>query len=132
MARMFTNQENLSRVDAVALLRAELLKITSSDVSICKVAAERGIFCKGFKRDGEGALRARYDWLDVRRPDMTREELEELANRWQLARQELHDVPLSCDVQVKEHDTCGGWDDFTEAELSRFILDLTKRHVTVV
>ena len=132
MARMFTSQERLSRGDAVALLRAELLKITTPDLSICKAAAERGIFCKGFKRYGEGALRARYDWLDLRRPDMTREQLEELANRWQLARQELHDVPLACDVQAKEHDTCGGWDDFTAEELSRFIFELTKRHVVVV
>jgi hypothetical protein len=29
------------------------------------------------------------------------------------------------------HDTCGGWDDFTGEELSRFILELTHRTVVV-
>ncbi len=44
---------------------------------------------------------------------MTREDLEEVANRWQLARHEVNALPTACDVQQIEHDLCGGWDDFT-------------------
>jgi hypothetical protein len=39
---------------------------------------------------------------------MSREELEDLDNRWQLARQIVGDLPIACDVQQKEGDSCGG------------------------
>src|SRR4051794_7763491 len=98
-----------SKQEAIDLLRSELLKLTDDDNSICKVAADRGIFCKGFQRYSEGGLRRRYEWLQKQEPEIPRDELEDRANHWQLARQELHEAPLACDVQQKEHDVCGGW-----------------------
>lgn len=121
----------LSRADAIALLRAALVKIAGPDTSVCKAAADRGIFCRGFRRHDEPALRAQYKWIDERRPGMSRADLEELGDRWQLARQELHQLPTACDVQTEEHDTCGGWDDFSAEELAHFIFELTKKRVAV-
>jgi hypothetical protein len=115
----------------VALLRAELSKLTDDENSICKVASERGIFCKGFHRHSDGGLRRCYSWLDKRRPGSSREELEDLANRWQLARQIVADLPIACDVQQIEHDSCRGWDDFSNEELSGFFKELTGRSLSV-
>jgi hypothetical protein len=108
-----------------------MLKLTDDESSICKVAAERGIFCQGFHRYSDGTLRRCYSWLDKRRPGLSREELEDLANRWQLARQEVDQLPLACDVQQKEHDSCGGWDDFSNEELSGFYHELTGRRLVI-
>jgi hypothetical protein len=131
MSSTLPTQVAVPRSEAVALLRNELLKITDDDNSICKVASERGIFCHGFQRNSDGGLRRCYAWLDKRRPGMSRAELEDLANTWQLARQEVDQLPLACDVQQKEHDSCGGWDDFSNEDLSRFYHDLTGRDLVV-
>lgn len=131
MSSTLPKQVAVPRSEAVALLRNELLKITDDDNSICKVASERGIFCHGFQRNSDGGLRRCYAWLDKRRPGMSREELEELANTWQLARQEVDQLPLACDVQQKEHDSCGGWDDFSNEDLARFYHEITGRDLVV-
>jgi hypothetical protein len=131
MAAIAPNPHSISRAEAISLLRNALMRIAGPDTSICKVAADRGIFCRGFRRYDEAGLRSEYKWLDDRRPGMSRDELEDLGDRWQLARQELHQLPTACDVQTHEHDTCGGWDDFTTDDLSRFILEVTKRRVVV-
>ena len=121
----------VTRNEAVSLLRDELSKLTDDDNSICKVASDRGILCQGFHRHSDGGLRRCYSWLDKHRPGMSRPELEDLANRWQLARQEVDQLPLACDVQQNEHDSCGGWDDFSNEDLSRFYLELTGRDLMV-
>jgi hypothetical protein len=131
MAAVATKASPMSRAAAIALLRAELVRIAGPDTSVCKAAAERGIFCRGFRRDDEMALRIRYKWIDERRPGISRDDLEDLGDRWQLARQELHQLPTACDVQAEEHDTCGGWDDFSAEELARFLFEVTKKRVVV-
>ena len=131
MAAIAKKPESISRGDAISMLRSALVKMAGPDTSICKVAAERGIFCRGFRRFDDAALREEYKWIDERRPGLSREELEDIGDRWQLARQEVHQLPTACDVQMQEHDTCGGWDDFTADELSRFIFEITKRRVAV-
>ena len=62
---------------------------------------------------------------------MSAQELEDLGNRWQLARQDVREAPLACDVQTIEHDLCGGWDDFTDDDLARFYAEVFKKQVTV-
>ncbi len=62
---------------------------------------------------------------------MSRPELEQIANYWQLAQQQVHGLGFACDVQTRLHDTCGGWDDFTNDELANFYADLTGRQVAV-
>lgn len=131
MAATATKPVPMSRAAAIAMLRAALVRIAGPDASICKAAAERGIFCRGFRRHDDAGLRAQYKWIDERRPGISRDDLEELGDRWQLARQELHQLTTACDVQAEEHDTCGGWDDFSAEELSRFIFEVTKKRVVV-
>lgn len=123
--------EYVSRSSLIVALRNELSRRANGEMSICKLAAQTGVFCKGFRRYSDAELRARFAWIAGRNPDATRTELEETADRWQLARQDVVGVATACDVQQLEHDACGGWDDFSDAELSRFLLDLTGRKAEV-
>jgi hypothetical protein len=131
MGRIEPREDAITRSEAISLLRSELMKLTDEDTSICKAAAEKGIFCHGFNRFGDGELRRRFSWLGDRARTLPREDLEEIANRWQLARQEVCDVRIACDVQQKEHDTCHGWDDFSTSDLARFYFELTGRSVVI-
>ena len=121
----------ISRQTAVSQIRESLEMLTDEETSICKVAAEHGIFCHGFKRYTDNELRRRYGWIVRKRPEMTREELEEIANNWQLAQQQVHDTDFACDVQTKLHDTCCGWDDFTNEELEGVYQQVIGREVRV-
>lgn len=122
----------IDRTEAIDGLRAELLKRMDGDKSACRYAAEHGVFCRGFARYSDGELRQRYDWIARRRPYLSRGELEAIADRWQLARQEVGELPIACDVQQRLHDTCGGWDDFSNEELSRFLFELSGKNLAVV
>jgi hypothetical protein len=121
----------ISRADAIDILRNELLRRAGDDKSACKVAAEQGIFCHGFARYTDAELKRRYDWIARRRPKISRQELEEIADRWQLARQEVEKRPCACDVQQSVKDTCRGWDDFSNEDLSRYCFELTGKDLVV-
>lgn len=118
-------KQDARRAELIDLLRGKLLELVSGENSICKAVAERGIFCRGFLRFGDAELRQHLAWIDRQLDDHSREELEDVADRWQLARQEVRQLPLACDVQQIEHDVCHGWDEFTNGELSRFLLELS-------
>ena len=120
-----------SRTDLIDLLRQELVRRADGEMSACRVAKEQGIFCQGFARYTDLDLRRRYDWIARRDPNMSREELEDIADRWQMARQEVASLPTSCDVQQKVHEACRGWDDFSSEELSKFYLEMTGKEVVV-
>lgn len=124
--------ETTTRADLIGRLRAELARCTDIETSICKAAAERGIFCNGFKRYTDDELRDRYWWIVRKNPSMTREELETVANDWQLAQQEVFEEPFACDVQQRVQDTCRGWGDFPNEKLSRFYFQLTGKEIKVV
>lgn len=128
---MATTSETLSRQELIAALRDELAHRTNGDMSVCRLAAEKGLFCKGFRRYSDDELRERYGWIVQRNPQVSREQLEAVADQWQMARQEVEQVPTSCDVQQIEHDVCGGWGDFPAEELARFFFELTGRRVVV-
>ena len=130
MAQPQTKPEFISRSGLIAALRDELGR-RAGDMSICKLAAQTGIFCKGFRRYSDAELKERYGWISKKNPDMPRAELEAIADRWQLARQDVIDAPTSCDVQQVEHDACGGWDDFGDDQLAGFLRELTGRSVVV-
>jgi hypothetical protein len=125
-------QASIERTAAIDLVRSELLKHTDNETSACKFASQRGVLCRGFVRFSDAELQKKFSWITRRRPEMTREELEEMANRWQLARQDVKAMPLACDVQQLEHDMCRGWDDFSNDELSRFYGELTGKTIVVV
>jgi len=132
MSRTQPKPESVNRGEVVNLLRSELVKRTDSETSACKFSAERGLFCRGFARFNDEEMKRKYSWITRRRPEMNREELEEIANRWQLARQDVDALPVACDVQQIEHDMCRGWDDFSNDELARFYTELTGKPIVVV
>jgi hypothetical protein len=123
--------ETISRDELITRLRGEFAKYTDVENSICKVAADRGIYCTGFKRYSDDELRQKYQWIVNKRPDLTRDELERIANDWQLAQQEVHELPTACDVQRKVHDTCRGWNDFTNEQLAKFYYQVTGKEIQV-
>ena len=130
MTNAQSNSEFISRPALIVVLRDELTR-RAGEVSICRLAAQTGIFCKGFRRYTDAEMKERYSWISKKDPDVPREELEEIADRWQLARQDVLGAPTSCDVQQLEHDACGGWDDFGDDQLARFLRELTGRNVVV-
>lgn len=126
-----TNTEVESRESLIGALRTELAGRANGEVSICKLAAQTGVFCRGFDRYSDNELKRRFGWIVKQTPSVTREELEEVADRWQLARQDVDGVATACDVQQMEHDMCRGWDDFSNEQLSTFLRELTGRSVAV-
>ena len=119
------------RDDLIALIRTELMKLTDEENSICKVAAEKGIFCRGFSHFSERELRRKFDWIVRKRPSLTRGQLEQIANDWQLAEQQLHERPIACDVQTDIHDICQGWDSFSNAQLEKLYYELSGAKMVV-
>ena len=100
----------------------------------CWVAAERNLFCRGFARWSFGDLRRRYPQIVRGRPRISRACLEEMADRWQLVRQQLTGQPTACDVQMHErsHQQCRGWDGFSDATLERFHAELCGETIAIV
>jgi len=124
--------KKISRAQCIEEVREALLRLVDEDHSICEVAAKRGIFCKGFAQWSLDELKRRYDWIAAARPNVTREKLERLANVWQLARQQVYGTCLACDTQSLEHDTCRGFDEFSDAQLATFHGALCGEPVDVV
>jgi len=124
--------QRLTRHEAIETLRRHLMSLTDDQHSICQVASEHGIFCGGFRRFPDVEFRERFHGSVSRRDGLTRSQQEYLANTWQLARQILQNVGLACDAQIQAHDTCGGWDDFSNEDLARFLRELLAADVTVV
>jgi len=131
MSRTELKSQAIGRAEAIDLLRTELLEHTDCETSACKFAADSGAFCHGFSRFGKAELRRKYDWITRRRPNISRELLEAILNSWQLARQDVRDLPTACDVQQEAHEMCNGWDDFSNEELGQFYTELTGREVLV-
>lgn len=121
----------MSRVEAIRRLREALMAMTDDEHSMCQVATEKGIYCRGFRRLSDEVFRERHDWLVHRNPSASRAEIEDLANKWQLARQIVDRVPLSCDAQLREHDTCDGWNEFTNQDLERFCREIVGKNATI-
>lgn len=126
-------RRHVTRDEAIGDLRKALERLQDDQHSICQVAAERNLFCHGFAQWTSGELRARYPQIVRSRPRMTRQHLEELANRWQLARQWATDQPTACDVQQHErcHAQCRGWDEFSDAELEAFHVELCDEAIAI-
>ena len=120
-----------SRDELIAAIRTELVKLTDEENSICRVAAERGIFCKGFNQYNDGELRQKFDWIVRKRPSLTRPQLEQIANDWQLAEQQVHERPIACDVQTEIHDICQGWDSFSNGQLEKLYYELSGAKMVV-
>jgi hypothetical protein len=121
-----------TRPEAVARLRAGLLALTDEDHSICQIAAQRGIFCHGFRRWNTSEFDRRWRGAIGRSTHLTRAQMEEFANLWQLAEQIRQRVALACDAKTQREGSCRGWDEFSNADLARFCADVLGRNVDVV
>jgi hypothetical protein len=121
----------INREDAISRLRRKLLELTNDQKSACQVATERPILCRGFARYSEEELREAYRPLVQREPSISRQALEGAANAWQLQRQREVGTLTSCDTQQMFYETCRGWMDFSNAQLSRFCLELLGEEVVV-
>lgn len=123
----------LTRAELIDRLRAALLPMCDEEHSMCEVATQRGIFCHGFAQWTFSELRRRFPTIVRSRPAITPAELKKLANEWVLARQAAHDLPFACDAQMYEGDLrmCRGWEQWTNADLARFLRELTGEEVEV-
>ncbi|HMA18399.1 MAG TPA: hypothetical protein VKS03_08170 [Thermoanaerobaculia bacterium] len=120
------------REEAVSRLRASLLALTDEEHSLCQVAAERGIFCRGFRRWGEAEFDRRWRKFIGRSRHLSREQMEQYANIWELAEQIRQRVSLACDAQITGRGPCRGWNEFSNADLARFCSDVLGQNVEVV
>jgi hypothetical protein len=121
----------INREEAIGRLRRKLIELTANEKSACQVAAERGIFCGGFRRYTDHELREAYRHIVLRNPSISRPELEKAANQWQLERQADVGTLLACDTQHMFYETCRGWNDFNNAQLARFCFELVGEEVVV-
>lgn len=120
------------RAEAISRLRRELLAMTDEDHSLCHVAAERRIFCRGFRRWNDWEFDRRWRTSIGRSTHLSRPQMEEYANLWELAEQARQRVPLACDAQTTSGRPCRGWNEFTNADLARFCSDVLGVNVDVV
>jgi hypothetical protein len=118
-------EETISRETAIGRIRIRMIELCGAGKSACQVATERNILCKGFSRDSDDALRQRYSSYIGGADRLSRADLERAANHWQLARQRTEDTRVACDVQNRFNQVCRGWNDFSNAQLSEFCLELT-------
>jgi len=119
------------RKEAIELLRGPLTRLCGPEHSLCKVAAERGIFCRGFRRWDDSAFHKRWKMSLGSSTHLTRRQMEQLADIWQLAEQLRHRVGLACDAQAIAPGACRGWDEFSNESLARFCDEILGLNVVV-
>ena len=125
--------DKLTRPQLIERLRDKLISMTDDDHSICEVAAAFGVYCQGFANLTSTELREKFGWLEEKaHKPLTRPQLEERANKWELARQVYHDVELACDAAQIDRDKCTGWDGFSDADLERFCREICGESVEIV
>jgi hypothetical protein len=121
-----------SRADAVGRLRTALLALTDEEHSLCAVAAEKGIFCMGFRRFDDREFQRRFRDTLGYSTHLDRAEMEKLANVWELAEQIRLRVRLACDAQTRSRGGhCRGWEEFSNGELARFCADILGKSIVI-
>jgi hypothetical protein len=120
------------RGEAISRLRVSLIGMTDEEHSLCQVAADRGIFCRGFRRWGEAEFDRRWRKYIGRSTHLSRAQMEEYANVWELAEQIRRRVSLACDAQSAAGGPCRGWNEFSNAELARFCNDVLGENAEVI
>jgi hypothetical protein len=123
--------EDWTREEAIARLREGLLRLSDGEHSMCRVAAELGIFCRGFQRWPDGVFQRSWSKVLGRSTHLDRSQLEEFADLWQLTEQLRLRVPIACDAQAIIGGTCRGWNEFSNADLARFSDEILGRSVVI-
>jgi hypothetical protein len=120
-----------TRAQAIGNLRRGLLALCDGEHSMCEVAADQGIFCRGFRRWHDAEFHRRWKPALGRSTHLSRPQIERLANVWQLAEQVRCRVPLACDVQTDLRGPCRGWNEFSDETLARYCWEILGRNVIV-
>lgn len=120
------------RQTAIAALRRCLNRLGDGEHSTCQVAAERGIFCRGFRRWNDHEFHQRWKTVLGESTHLTRPQIERLADLWQLSEQIAQRVRVTCDAQSGAPGPCRGWQEFSNETLARFCAELLGREFVVV
>jgi hypothetical protein len=121
----------MARAEAIRRLRPRLLELCGEDRSLCRVAAERGIFCRGFRRWHEKEFRDRWKSSLGMSTHLNRSQMETLADLWQVSEQIRSGSALICDAQTEAPGACRGWDEFSNVDLQRFCLEILGERVSI-
>ena len=116
----------VSRERSIGFLRDVLTGFADGEKSTCRVAAERGIFCRGFRRWPIAEFDRRWRGSIGRSTHLSREQMERFADLWQLTEQFRCGVSLACDASRGPDSPCRGWDEFSDEDLARFCRDLER------
>lgn len=113
-----------ARERTIDALRGRLTRIAGDEASLCRVAAERGIFCRGFRRWHIAEFDRRWRDAIGRSTHLSRSQMERFADLWQLTEQVCRGTSLACDAADADGSPCRGWDEFSDEELARFCREL--------
>ncbi len=108
---------DVPRAQAITRIKKYLKAFSKGRTVTCQVAAEEGIFCRGFDQYRDQELQALYDWLY--RPGMTREALIKRAIQYETGRMTALEAESTCDTHECDRDFCKGFPHFSNAELQR-------------
>ena len=120
-----------TRDETIARLRDGLLNLSDGERSMCRVAAELGVFCRGFNQWSDGDFLRRWTRVIGRSTHLDRPQMERIADLWQLTEQLRQRVPLVCDIRAAVPGACRGWNEFSNADLERFSDEILGRSVVV-
>jgi hypothetical protein len=121
----------LNRHQAIAVLRRGLERLGDPEHSTCHVAAERGIFCRGFRRFDDHEFHRRWKPVLGQSTHLNREQIERLADVWELCEQVRQRVRVTCDAHAAEPGPCRGWFEFSNETLGRFCSEFLGESVIV-
>lgn len=123
--------ERLSRPEAIARIRTTLAALTDEENCACSVSARYGVLCKGFTKLPDREFRDRFSWIASTRPTAPRSELEKIVTAYHQGRVQVRGGGICCDVETREHCACDGWNQFDDAALEKFCLEITGKRVSI-
>jgi hypothetical protein len=121
-----------SRDDAIGRLRFTLEKLTDGEHSMCQIAADQGVFCRGFRRWNDAEFHRKWSPAIGSSTFLTRVQMERFANLWQLMEQARLRVVFACDAEALCPGACRGWDEFGNEQLARYCAKVLNTNVQVV
>jgi hypothetical protein len=124
--------ETWTRREAIDRLRAFMQPMCGNDRSMCEVAAQERIFCRGFQRWHDAEFHRRWKGALGVTTHLSRAQMERLADLWQLSEQIRSGVAFACDASTEHPGACRGWNEFSNDALARFCADLLGVRVAVV
>jgi len=120
-----------TRSEAIARIRWALLQHADGERSMCAIAAELGIFCRGFRRWHDREFHLAWRPAIGVSTHLTRAEMERLADLWQLSEQLRLQASIACDAQAICAGACRGWNEFSNEKLEQFCSDILGKRVAL-